>query len=100
MPTINIKKEYGAKGVSSRFESSKSRTDEKDEFDDEDFDEVPYNDKLNLSQSIKLLTQEQLGEIVKLISEEATKAYKEVERDKVQVVVDEIPLETFNKIQK
>ena len=39
---------------------------------------VPYKDKVNLSQKVKQLSQEQLGIIVKIIQDECPEAFKEV----------------------
>ena len=46
--------------------------------DENDFETVPYKEKINLSQKVKLLSQEQLGAIVKIIQDECPEAFKEV----------------------
>eukprot|EP01016_Furgasonia_blochmanni_P018387 TRINITY_DN2089_c0_g1_i2.p1 TRINITY_DN2089_c0_g1~~TRINITY_DN2089_c0_g1_i2.p1 ORF type:complete len:260 (+),score=43.15 TRINITY_DN2089_c0_g1_i2:80-859(+) len=66
------------------------------EFDDGD--SVSYQDKVKLSQKAKKLTQEQLGQVVKIIQEECSNAFKEVEKDRYQILVDNLNKDTFNKI--
>lgn len=46
------------------------------EFEEQEI--VPHKDKVNLSQKVKLLSQEQLGQIVKIIQDECPEAFKEV----------------------
>lgn len=48
------------------------------EGENEDQEEVPYKDKVNLSQKVKLLSHEQLGQVVKIIQDECPDAFKEV----------------------
>jgi len=67
---------------------------------DEDDEAISYQEKIKLTQKVKGLSQEQLGNIVKIIQEESPTAWKEVEKDKYQILVDNIKKETFGKIEE
>jgi len=67
---------------------------------DEDEENITYQEKIKLTQKVKGLTQEQLGNIVKIIQEECPSAWKEVEKDKYQILVDNLKKETFIKIEE
>mmetsp|Transcript_13452 Transcript_13452/g.15418 ORF Transcript_13452/g.15418 Transcript_13452/m.15418 type:complete len:233 (-) Transcript_13452:65-763(-) len=80
----------------------KSRNDDKMEDSANEADEddgVNQQSKLRLTQRVKNLSQEQLGNIVKIIQEESPSAWKEIEKDKFQIVVDNIKKDTFKKIE-
>jgi len=66
----------------------------------DDADGVTHQEKQKLTNKVKLLSQEQLGNIVKIIQEECPNAWKEVEKDKYQILVDNIKKDTFQKIDE
>ena len=55
-------------------------------------------EKLNLSTSVKDLTQVQLGHVVSVIKAKSPTAYKEVDRDNCQIVVDNLNKATFEDL--
>lgn len=61
---------------------------------------VPYQDKVRISQKVKHLTKEKLGELVELIRSQAPKAFKENNKETCQIFVDHIPKSFFIKIAK
>jgi len=67
---------------------------------DEDDEAISYQDKIKLTQKVKGLSQEQLGNIVKIIQDECPNAWKEIEKEKYQIQVDAIKKDTFGKIEE
>lgn len=61
---------------------------------------VPYQDKVRISQKVRHLSKENLGELVELIKLYAPKAFKENNKETCQIFVDNIPKSSFIKIAK
>ena len=61
---------------------------------------MPYHDKVRVSQKVKSLSREQLGELVVLVKEHAPKAFKENDKDTCHIFVDNIPKSCFIKLAK
>ena len=59
-----------------------------------------YQEKVRISQKVKDLTQEQLGEVVAKIKETCPQAFKEFDKDTCQIFVDNIPKSCFEDIAK
>jgi hypothetical protein len=53
---------------------------------------------MKFSQNVRYLSQEQLGMVVHMIQNNCPAAYKEFEKDKCQIVVDNLDKDTFNKL--
>jgi hypothetical protein len=53
-----------------------------------------------LSTDVRELTQTQLGEVVKIIKNNAPNAYKEVDKENCQIVVDNMNRVTYNKLNE
>lgn len=66
----------------------------------QDAEEVTYQEKVRFSQRIKTLTQEDLGKIVQMIQAQCPDAFKELEGGKAQILVDNMDLEAFQKINE
>jgi len=56
--------------------------------------------KVRISQKVRDLTSEQLGEVVNRIKENCAQAYKEFDLDTCQIFVDNIPKSIFEDIAK
>ena len=63
-------------------------------------DRLTYQEKLKLSTDVRDLTQVQLGEVVKIIKEKAPIAYKEVDKDNCQIVVDNLNKKTYLELSE
>lgn len=61
---------------------------------------MPYHDKVRISQKVKNLTKEQLGELVAMIKENTPKAFKENDKDTCHIFIDNIPKSYFIKVAK
>ena len=61
---------------------------------------MPYQDKVRISQKVKHLSKEKLGELVELIRAHVPKAFKENNKETCQIYVDNIPKSFFIKIAK
>ena len=66
----------------------------------EEHEEVAYQEKVRISQKVRDLTSEQLGEVVNRIKENCAQAYKEFDLDTCQIFVDNIPKSIFEDIAK
>jgi len=66
----------------------------------EEHEEVPYQEKVRISQKVKELNQEQLGEVVARIKGNCPQAFKEFDKDTCQIFVDNIPKTTLEEIAK
>jgi len=66
----------------------------------EENDSISHTEKMKLTQKVKNLSQEQLGNVVKIIQDECPTAWKEVEKDKYQILVDNIKKDTFQRIDE
>lgn len=56
---------------------------------------MTYQEKVKLSTDVRELTQVQLGEVVKIIRAKSPNAYKEVDKDNCQIVVDSLDKTTY-----
>ena len=61
---------------------------------------VPYHDKVRISQKVKNLSKEKLGELVQMIKENVPKAFKDNDKETCHIFVDNIPKQYFIKIAK
>ena len=61
---------------------------------------LTYQEKLKLSTDVRELTQIQLGEVVKIIKQNAPNSYKEVDKENCQIVVDNMTRTTFDKLNE
>jgi hypothetical protein len=61
---------------------------------EEEYD-IPYADKLAFAQKLRQLTQEEVAKLVHIIQENAPQAFKSIDRDRHQIVVDSIDTTTF-----
>ena len=61
---------------------------------------MTYQEKLKLSTDVRELTQVQLGEVVKIIKNNCPNAFKEVDRDNCQIVVDNLNKTTYDELVK
>ncbi|KAL4479198.1 hypothetical protein ABPG72_011410 [Tetrahymena utriculariae] len=61
---------------------------------------ITTQDKILFSQKIKMLPTEQLGMIVLMIQNSASQAFKDIDKEKCQILVDQIDPETFKKINQ
>eukprot|EP01017_Pseudomicrothorax_dubius_P013077 TRINITY_DN1563_c0_g1_i2.p1 TRINITY_DN1563_c0_g1~~TRINITY_DN1563_c0_g1_i2.p1 ORF type:complete len:234 (-),score=46.53 TRINITY_DN1563_c0_g1_i2:112-813(-) len=92
-PMINFPKPSKLK------ESSKAEAAQFEDIGGDDIGEtIPYAEKIRLSNMVKSLTQEQLGQVVKIIQEEAPSAFKEIDRERYQIHLDNLDRDTFQKL--
>lgn len=68
--------------------------------EEEQNDTVTAQDKVIFSQRIKQLPTEQLGMIVLMIQNSASQAFKNLDTEKCQILVDQIDPDTFKKINQ
>ena len=68
--------------------------------DEDEISELSYNDKLKFSNSLRNLSEEQLGQVVKLVSETCPESFKEVDSEKYQILVDNLSYDTFKSLIK
>ena len=61
---------------------------------------MPYKERVRISQSVKYLGQDQLGNLVKLIEEKCPQAYKENDDFTCHIFVDNIPKSIFKEISE
>ncbi|KRX04473.1 Bromodomain [Pseudocohnilembus persalinus] len=61
---------------------------------------LSFDEKMEFSEKMKHLTQEQLGMIVTIIQQNAPEAFKNIDKDKCQILVDTINVQTFRQIQE
>ena len=66
----------------------------------QDAEEVTYQEKIRFTQRMKLLTQEDLAKIVQMIQGSCQDAFKETGEGKAQILVDNIDVESFQKINE
>lgn len=59
---------------------------------------VPYSDKVRISQKVRYLSKEKLGELVALIRENCPKAFRDQDKETCQIFVDNIPKHFFIKV--
>ncbi|CAD8082616.1 unnamed protein product [Paramecium sonneborni] len=71
-----------------------------DVYQEEPQEQVTYNDKVEFSNNLKQLAPEQIGLIVHMIQNTSPNAFIEIEREKYQIIVDNIEFEAFTKCQK
>ena len=57
-------------------------------------------EKLDLSTDIREITQEDLELIVGIIKKKCPKAYKEVDKENYQIIVDYLSRNVYNEIKK
>ncbi|CAD8092949.1 unnamed protein product [Paramecium sonneborni] len=69
-------------------------------YQEEPQEQVTYNDKVEFSNNLKQLAPEQIGLIVHMIQNTSPNAFIEIEREKYQIIVDNIEYEAFTKCQK
>jgi hypothetical protein len=63
-------------------------------------DEVTYQEKLRFSQRIKNLSQEDLGRVVEMIRNLCPDAFRELEKDRAQVIVDNLDPDSFQRVNE
>lgn len=63
-------------------------------------DEVTYQEKLRFSQRIKNLSQEELGSVVDMIRSLCPDAFRELEKDRAQIIVDNLDSDSFQKVNE
>lgn len=61
---------------------------------------VAHNEKVRVSQKIQNLSQESLGELVRMIEENCPQAFKETDKDLCHIFVDNIPKSIFTDISE
>eukprot|EP00825_Cyclidium_porcatum_P047959 TRINITY_DN7905_c0_g1_i2.p1 TRINITY_DN7905_c0_g1~~TRINITY_DN7905_c0_g1_i2.p1 ORF type:complete len:254 (+),score=72.23 TRINITY_DN7905_c0_g1_i2:93-854(+) len=61
---------------------------------------LSFTDKNKFSSKMKQLTEEQLGEIVAMIQSNCPQAYKDIEKDKCQILVDNLNMDIVKKINE
>ncbi|CAD8171690.1 unnamed protein product [Paramecium octaurelia] len=71
-----------------------------DVYQEEPQEQVTYNDKVEFSNNLKQLAPEQIGLIVHMIQNTSPNAFVEIEREKYQIIVDNIEYEAFTKCQQ
>ena len=65
--------------------------------DEPEIEEIPQTEKNRFHQRLKKITQEDLAKIVGLIQENCSEAFKELEKGRCQILMDNFDLETFKK---
>mmetsp|Transcript_49382 Transcript_49382/g.56883 ORF Transcript_49382/g.56883 Transcript_49382/m.56883 type:complete len:232 (+) Transcript_49382:31-726(+) len=97
----NLPNQPTGKSRKGQAQDNGASDDRMDESGNENDDDEPIDppSKIRLAQRVKNLSQEQLGNIVTMIQEECPSAWKEVEKDKFQIVVDNIRKDIFRKIE-
>jgi len=65
---------------------------------DHESGKLHFNQKVKFSQKVKKLTQEQLVKVVQIILDGNSGALKEIGRDKMQIKVDDLNAETFQRV--
>lgn len=68
-----------------------------DVYQEEPQEQVSYNDKVEFSNSLKQLQPEQIGLIVHMIQNTCPNAFVEIDREKYQIIIDNIEPEAFSK---
>jgi hypothetical protein len=63
-------------------------------------EEVTYQEKLRFSQRIKNLSQEELGSVVDMIRSFCPDAFRELEKDRAQIIVDNLDSDSFQKVNE
>lgn len=71
-----------------------------DVFTEEAAESISYNDKVEFANNLKQLQPEQVGAIVHMIQNSSGSALTEVDKERYQIVVDNIDTEVFNKCAK
>ncbi len=61
---------------------------------------ISYEEKISFSNQAKELTPPQLADLVKLVKEVAPNAFREIDKDNVQILVDNIDFQGYNTINK
>ena len=57
---------------------------------------LTFTQKNQFSQKMRHITQEQLGIVVQIIQSSCPTAFRDVDKDKCQILVDQLTVETFN----
>ncbi len=63
-------------------------------------EEIPYQEKMKLTQRMRFLNQEELGVVVEMIKACCPEAYRELEAPKAQLLIDQLDIETFDKLNE
>jgi hypothetical protein len=64
------------------------------------YEQITYEDKVELSERVRRVSQETMAQIVQLVQKECPAAYEEVEDERIHVMVDRIDRDTFIKINE
>ena len=59
---------------------------------------LEFKDKVKLTNDVKELTPAKLGDVVEIIKENCSAAFKKIDDDNFQIMVDKLDKKTFDKI--
>ena len=69
-------------------------------YEEDEIEEISYSEKLKFSEKLKHLAPDELGQIVQIILNDCPKGFKEVDGDRAQIMVDNLDINTFRKLNE
>jgi hypothetical protein len=64
------------------------------------YEQLTYEDKIELSERVRRVSHETMAQIVLLVQKECPPAYEEIDDERIQVKVDKLDRDTFIKINE